>query len=132
MSAVPTNFAVRADEAALQDPAAMRVTWAALHDAADAVAALAGLTADQPSAGVRNFPGLIFDVGGWRLELATNGVADLAAMMTPGVKALLAVSARGQDPTPAALTLWQEYHAARGALLALVQERDVSGPRGDA
>lgn len=129
MSFVPTEFAVRVDGAEPQDQAAMGVTWATLHDAARAVAAMAGLADEQPSTRVRDFPALIGDVGGWRLELASNGVADLAAMMTPGVKALLAVSARGQDPTPAALTLWQEYHAARGALLALVPEQGESGPQ---
>ena len=77
---------------------------------------------------MRNFPALIKDVGGWRLELANNGVADLTAMMTPGVKALLAVAARGQDPTPAALSLWREYHHARAALLGLVPEQGHMGP----
>jgi len=106
----------------------MSVQWAALQDAAGAVAQLAGLAAEKPSSQVRNFPALIKDAGGWRLELATNGVADLAAMMAPGVKALLAVSARGQDPTAAALTLWREYHHARAALLALVPEQGRMGP----
>lgn len=108
----------------------MSAQWAALQDAASAVAALAGLASERPSAEVRDFPALIDDAGGWRLELATNGVADLAAMMTPGVKALLAVSARGQDPTPAALTLWREYHQARAALLALVPEQGSPGALG--
>jgi hypothetical protein len=127
MNAPPTDFA-RAEGSVQRGPSAMSVQWAALQDAAGAVAALAGLAGEKPSAQVRNFPALIRDAGGWRLELATNGVADLAAMMTPGVKALLAVSARGQDPTPAALTLWREYHAARAALLALVPEQGKMGP----
>ena len=42
--------------------------------------------------------------------------------MRAGVQALLAVSARGQDPTAAALSLWREYHHARAALLELVSE----------
>jgi hypothetical protein len=100
----------------------MSVQWAALQDAASAVATMAGLASEKPSAHVRNFPALIKDLGGWRLELATDGVADLAAMMKPWVKALLAVSARGQDPTAAALSLWREYHHARAALLGLVPE----------
>ena len=112
----------------MRGPSAMSVQWAALQDAAAAVAAMAGLAAEKPSAQVRNFPALIKDLGGWRLELATNGVADLAAMMKPGVKALLAVAARGQDPTPAALSLWREYHHARAALLELVPEQGHMGP----
>ena len=123
MSAVPTDFALRPEGAAPRGASAMSEQWAALQDAADAVAALAGLAVEKPTAEVRNFPTLITDAGGWRLDLATAGVADLAAMMAPGVKALLAVSERGQDPTAAALTLWREYHHARAALLALVPEQ---------
>jgi len=106
----------------------MSVQWAALQDAAAAIAAMAGLAGEKPNAQVRNFPALIKDAGGWRLELAATGVGDLAAMMKPGVQALLAVSARGQDPTAAALTLWREYHHARAALLALVPEQGRMGP----
>jgi len=106
----------------------MSVQWAALQDAATAVAAMAGLAAEKPSAQIRNFPALIKDVGGWRLDLANDGVSDMAAMMRPGVKALLAVAARGQDPTPAALSLWREFHQARAALLALVPEQGRMGP----
>lgn len=127
MTAIPTDFS-RAQPAAARGPGAMSAQWAALQDAAAAVAALAGLAAEKPSAQVRNFPALIQDAGGWRADLAAEGVADLAAMMRPGVKALLAVSARGQDPTAAALTLWREYHHARAALLALVPEQGKLGP----
>ncbi|MGN6497621.1 MAG: hypothetical protein ACTHKM_10240 [Tsuneonella sp.] len=107
----------------------MSVQWTALHDAAAAVAALAGLAEERPSAQTRNFPALIRDAGGWRCRLAERGVADLAAIMQPGLKALLAVHARGQDATAAALTLWREFHVARAALLALVPESGKLGPR---
>src|SRR5688500_12527564 len=128
MNATPTDFAAtRPEGAVLRGPSAMSVQWAALQDAAAAVATMAGLAAEKPSAQVRNFPALIKDVGGWRLDLAMTGVADLSAIMRPGVKALLAVSARGQDPTSAALTLWREYHHARAALLELVPEQGHMG-----
>ena len=130
MSVAPTDFAVRPDQAAPLGARTMGVQWAALQETADAVAAIAGLAAEKPTARMREFPERIADAGGWRLELAINGIADLAAMLTPGVKALLAVSARGQDPTPAALTLWHEFHAARDALLALVPDREPTDPRG--
>jgi hypothetical protein len=122
MSVAPTDFAVRPDQASPRGAGTLGAQWAALQETADAVAAIAGLAAEKPTALMRAFPDRIADVGGWRLELASNGIADIAAMMSPGVKALLAVSARGQDPTPAALTLWHEFHAARDALLALVPE----------
>lgn len=127
MTATPTDFS-RSQPAVSRGPNAISAQWAVLQDAAAAVAALAGLAAEKPSAQVRNFPALIKDAGGWRVDLAAEGVADLAAIMRPGVKALLAVSARGQDPTAAALTLWREYHHARAALLALVPEQGKLGP----
>jgi hypothetical protein len=69
---------------------------------------------------VRNFPAVMRDVGGWRRSLAEQGIEDLAAVMEPGLAALLSVHARGADPAPAAATLWEEFHTARAALLALV------------
>jgi hypothetical protein len=106
--------------------------WAALHDIAAAVATMAGLAPENPSAQLRDFPTLISEVGGWRYELANNGVADLSAMMRPGVTALLAVAARGQDPTAAALTLWREFHHARAALLGLIPQPGHAGSPGKA
>lgn len=103
--------------------------WTAVQDAANAVALIAGLAPEQPSNKIRNFPALIKDVDGWRLALAKNQIADMSAMMQPGVAALLAVNARGQDATAAALTLWREYHAAREAVLALLPEAGSMGPR---
>lgn len=103
--------------------------WAAIQDAAQAVALMAGLAPEELSTKIRNFPALIKDVDGWRLELAKNQIADMSAMMQPGVTALLAVNARGQDATAAALTLWREYHAAREAVLALLPDTGTMGPR---
>ncbi|WP_209349002.1 hypothetical protein [Pontixanthobacter sp. CEM42] len=102
--------------------------WTAVQDAAQAVAMMAGLAPEKPSSKIRNFPALIKDVEGWRLELAKSHIADMSAMMQPGVAALLAVNARGQDATAAALTLWREYHAAREAVLALLPETGKMGP----
>jgi hypothetical protein len=110
----------------------LSMQWAALQDAGAAVGALAGLAAEKPTPQLRNFPALIKDAGGWRLALAERGVADLAAIMQPGLKALLAVHARGQDPTAAAVTLWREFHAGRATLLALVPEAGSLGPRRNA
>jgi hypothetical protein len=93
--------------------------WDALHDAAAAVAVLAGLPPQAQSIQQRSFPTLIQDVSGWRLDLARNGLNDIAAIMQPGLAALLAVNARGQEPAPAALALWQEFEHARDGLLEL-------------
>lgn len=107
----------------------LSVQWTALQDAAAAVGALAGLAPEKSSPAIRNFPALIKDIGGWRFELAANQINDLTAMMRPGLTALLAVSARGQDATAAAVTLWQEFHAARSAVLALAPDQGDLGPR---
>lgn len=122
MSTAPTDFTARAEGVVLRDSGAIGAQWAALQDAAGAVAELAGLAAEKPTPQVRDFPALIAEASGWRRDLAVTGIADLAAMMAPGVKALLAVSARGQDPTAAALALWREFHHARAALLALATD----------
>lgn len=99
---------------------AMGMKWAALHDAAGVVAVLAGMAAEPMQPEVRNFPAIMRDVGGWRRNLAEQGIADLAAIMEPGLAALLAVQARGVSPSMAALALWQEFQAARAGLLMLV------------
>lgn len=97
----------------------MSMKWSALHDAAGVVAMLAGLQAEAMRPEVRNFPAVMRDAGGWRRDAAERGIEDLAAIMEPGLAALLAVNARGGNPAAAALALWREYCAARAALLAL-------------
>ena len=96
------------------------MTWAALHDAAAVVSTLAGLQPEMRKPEIRNFPAIMRDTGGWRYELAKQGVDDLSSFMEPGLAALLAVSARGVSPVPAALALWQEFVTTRAALLALI------------
>lgn len=96
------------------------MTWSALHDAAAVVSTLAGLQPEMRKPEIRNFPAIMRDTGGWRYDLAKQGVNDLAAFMEPGLAALLAVSARGVSPVSAALALWQEFITTRAALLALI------------
>jgi hypothetical protein len=129
MSAQPNTFAANPAAGPRANAQSLSVQWTALQDAAAAVAALAGLAAERPSAQVRNFPALIKDVGGWRFELASDLIGDLTAMMRPGLAALLAVNARGQDATAAAVTLWREYHHARNSVLELVPDGGELGPR---
>ena len=120
MNAMPPSFTA-AGRAGFAGPAsATSLRWAALADAADVVAALAGVEPERPSAEIRNFPALIRDAEAWRCEQAENGVADLAAVMEPGIAALLAINARGADPKPAAMALWREFTTARAAVLALL------------
>lgn len=103
--------------------------WAALAEAGQVVAMLAGLEVERPTRELRNFPALIREAEKWRRDLVDNGCADLAAVMEPGITALLAVNARGADCKPAALALWGEFVTARSALLALLPPVGELGPR---
>lgn len=121
----PTDFSMRS--AAGANSTSMR--WAALLEAGKVVCALAGQAAEQPSRQVRAFPVLVRDCPKWQRELAENSVADLAAVMEPGIAALLAINARGADPRPAARALWQEFTSARGAILDMLPKGSDMGPR---
>lgn len=128
MNARATSFAPVAD-GPRGNAQSLSVQWTALQDAAAAVGALAGLAPERSSPQVRNFPALIKDCGGWRFDLASDLIGDLTAMMRPGLTALLAVNARGQDASAAALTLWREFQHARTSVLALVPDSGEMGPR---
>ena len=101
--------------------------WAALHDAADLVAELAGLAPEPSNTSTAAFAAKVGAAGGWRDQLARQGVDDLAAIMKHGIAALLAIRARGAETGPAALALWQEFRAARAALLGLLPPPDCVG-----
>ena len=89
-------------------------------DAAGVVAMLAGITVEPLKPELRHFPATMRDAGGWRRTMAEQGIDDLAAVMEPGIAALLSVHARGINPKIPAQALWQEYLAARNGLMALV------------
>jgi hypothetical protein len=108
---------------------AASLTWAALQDAANVVASLAGLETERTTAEIRDFPALIRDAAPWRRELAERGIDDMTAFMEPGITALLGVNARGADPRAAALALWRECTQARAAVLALQPPNGALGPR---
>ena len=109
-------------EIAIATPAAdgLAERWAALHDAADLVASLAGLAPEPNRAEVIALPLRLGPSAGWRAHLVEQGIEDIAAIMEPGIAALLALRGRGAEAGPAALALWQEFRAARAALLGLV------------
>ena len=107
---------------------AMSMKWSALHDAAEAIAAMAGVQVPSPGAEVRNYPAMMRDAGGWRRDLAEQGIEDLAAMLEPGLSALISAHARGVNPAAAALALWNEFKAARDALLGLMPPKGAAGP----
>lgn len=107
----------------------MAMRWAALNDAGKVVAALAGASPDASGPAVKNFPAAIREAEPWRVELAENGCADLAAVMEPGLAALMAINARGSNCRAAAEALWEEFSAARSAIMALIPASGQLGPR---
>ena len=104
----------------IREPAALSVQWDAVHEAAAAVGILAQLGDEAVDDTIRSLPERAVALGGMRLEMVVRGIDDLAAVMQPGLRALLAVTASGEDPTSAAITLWREFHHAREAILRLV------------
>ena len=116
MSSSSSSFANPGD---LPDADLTGAKWSALHDAAGVVAYLAGLGEQPRTPEIRNFPAALRDAAPWRRRIAQQGVDDLAAIMEPGIAALLAVNARGADARTPALALWREFDAARTALLDL-------------
>lgn len=98
----------------------MAMKWTAVHEAAVAVGELAGVAPEYRTPNIRNFPAIMRDTGGWRQRLAEQGVDDLAAILEPGLAALLALQGSGASAGAAAQALWQEFHTARAALLALI------------
>jgi hypothetical protein len=123
MSALPPFFP-RADAGLpAGESGSVGERWAALTEAAELVAALAGLAPEPSADEAHEFSPRLSQAEPWRREQAERGVADLAAIMEPGIAALLSVSARGADPRPAAKALWREFAAARGAILSLLPPR---------
>lgn len=124
MNFVPPTFTASPDGRA-SGAGGAGMKWAALQEAGAVVCMLAGEEPERGSPEIRDFPATIRDAGGWRRALAENGIDDLAALMEPGIAALLAVNARGIDATIPARALWREFAAARDALLALVPPDDA-------
>lgn len=97
--------------------------WAALHDAAGAVAALANLPLDSASRDPEQFAIMIADAPSWKAGLLSDRLDDMAAFMQAGLSALLTVNAAGRNPAAAALALRHEFKQSRDALMDLAFEQ---------
>lgn len=95
--------------------------WEALHENAAQVATIADLSAEADNGPRDAFAELIATASAWQLNLARRGIDDIEACLNVGLKALLAVTARGQDASAPALTLWREFYHAREGVLALLR-----------
>ena len=69
---------------------------------------------------------LIENARDWQRNLAAQGLADIEAMLVPGLTALATLTARGQDTAAPALALWREFHAARSSVLAALPPAEVT------
>ena len=103
--------------------------WAAIHDAAEAVARIAGIEPGDPCSKSRGFEAIVRDMDGARRALIENSVGDMVAFLQPGLKALLVSMARGQDAGYAAEVLWQEFRRSRDEVLELLPEPGRMDPR---
>jgi hypothetical protein len=120
-TAIPLDAAFPAADEHVADTIGRR--WTALHEAAAIVAVLAGVPAAPPTEELHDFPAALRGAPGWWREMAAQGVEDLAAIMEPGLAALIAVQSGGRDPTAPANALLQEFVAARDALMGLALPR---------
>lgn len=120
MNAVPPSSFDAGADALTGAPGTAGERWAALIEAAGLVAVLAEVQPEPFADNTDTFSLRLDRAEAWRCEHAERGLADLTAIMEPGIAALLAVSTRGADPRPAARTLWREFTAAHAAVLALL------------
>lgn len=122
MASLPPEPILSAPPAA---PAAatLAAQWQALHVRAAELAALARIA---PEAAPTPLAPLIENARDWQRNLAAQGLADIAAMLTPGLAALATLTARGQDTAAPALALWREFHAARSGVLAALAPAEVT------
>jgi hypothetical protein len=121
MNAIRRNFAKPAGDSLLDaDTTSMR--WSALGGAGNIVAALAGERREEGVPQMREFTVLLQDCPAWKRELVECSVDDLAAIMQPGMATLLSLNQREADVRPAARALWQEFVAARTAVVALLTD----------
>jgi hypothetical protein len=104
---------------ASEGPDSLALQWAALREAAFAVAALAGRRCGRRAA-ASALSARAAPCRARRRVMIEQSLGDLVAVMEPGVAALLAVHERGGEAGPAARALWQEFVSARRGLLALV------------
>lgn len=106
--------------AAPQSAASLALAWEQLHQIADALSRIARIAPEHDRLDLAAFAELLGKAPESALERAAQGLDDIAAMLAAGMRAVTVVEARGQDAAVPALALWREFHAARAAILALL------------
>ncbi len=123
MASLPPEPILSATAAVPCTPAALAARWETLHRQAAQLGALARIAPETEYTG---FAALAEQAGDGQRELAAHGLADIAAMLEPGLAALATLTARGQDAAAPALALWREFHAARASVLAVLLPAEVA------
>ncbi len=108
------------------EAAGFAARWKLMHEAGQEIGQFAALAREPLEGELAVFPEAIEAAGEARKVLASETISDIDAMVQPGLAALRAIHARGQDTTAPALALWREYHAARSALLALAASAPIA------
>jgi hypothetical protein len=93
----------------------------ALHGQAAALAMLARLAPEPAEIGA-DLGTVIAEAAPWQRKLVAQTVSDCAAMLDTGLAALGTLARRGQDPAAPALALWREFHAARAAMVSVLDK----------
>ncbi|MFM7404150.1 MAG: hypothetical protein ACKO1N_08690 [Erythrobacter sp.] len=101
-------------------PEVLAEALAALHGQASALAMLARLAPEPVEIG-GELGAVIVRAHPWQRKLMAQSVADCAAMLDSGLTALATLTRRGQDASAPALVLWREFHAARAAMVRLLE-----------
>lgn len=105
------------------DPAAPEVlaeALVALHGKAAALGLLARLAPEPVEIG-GELGAVIARAAPWQRALVAQTVSDCAAMLESGLAALGTLTRRGQDTSAPALVLWREFHAARAAMVNVLE-----------
>lgn len=113
----PQATAFPVDDAA---PEVLAEALVALHGQAAGLALLARLAPEPVEIG-GEIGAVIARAAPWQRALVAQTVADCAAMLDCGLAALGTLARRGQDPAAPALVLWREFHAARAAMVSVLQ-----------
>lgn len=116
----PILPAVPAGVAADAAPEVLAEALVALHGKAATIALLARLAPEPVEIG-GELGAVIARAAPWQRALVARTVADCGAMLETGLAALSTLQRRGQDAAAPALVLWREFHAARSAMVAVLE-----------
>lgn len=120
MNAAPSRSQETPPAAGLARADASAMRWNALTEAGRVVGMLAAST-EQDATAQADIEALLAAAPAWQRGLAATAIADLTAMMEPGIATLLEVDAAEANPRSAAEALWREFRTSRTAILKLLQ-----------